>query len=101
MQRIPYAFQGLVGLPIFVALVFLLKTFCSENGGVCIADYFAVPIFLPLIAIYKIFGGESAAAGHEILFIFLYWGLVGFLLGFILDLYTHRSEYSPEQRPPL
>lgn len=102
MRRLPYALQGLLFVPALIALIFVLKAFCPESSGEgCFADYFATPIFLPLVIIYKLFGGNSAALGQEFLFILLYWAAIGFLLGFILDLYTRRSQYSPEQRPPV
>jgi hypothetical protein len=98
----PYAIQGLLFAPAFIGLVFLLKAFCPGSAGdSCFADFFAVPVFLPLITMYKIFGQVPGANGQEFLFLILYWSLVGFLVGFILDLYIRRSQYSPEQRPPL
>lgn len=97
-MRLPYAFQGLLFVPALIMLVFILKVFCPESAGEeCFADYFAVPIFLPLIVIYKIFGDSTAVLGQEFLFILLYWGAVGFFIGLIFDLYTHPSPYSPEQ----
>lgn len=88
--------------PTLVALLFALKAVCPASAGeACFADWFATPIFLPLIAVYKIFDHVPTASGQEIVFIFLYWALVGFVLGLILDLYTRPRPYSPEQRPPL
>lgn len=99
-MRIPYVVWGLLLAPALVGLIFVLKALCSSEN-VCLADYFAVPVFLPLITIYKIFGSAPAGGGHELLFILSYWGAVGALIGFILDLYTRRSRYLPEQHPPL
>jgi hypothetical protein len=88
--------------PVLVALLFVLKAFCPESAGdACFADWFATPIFLPLIAVYKIFNHVPTASGQEAVFIFLYWALVGFVLGLIPDLYRRPRPYSPEQRPPL
>lgn len=99
-MRIPYAVKGVVLLPAIVGLMSMLKAFCSNlDDSTCFADYFAVPIFLPLVAIYNIFGEEVVGVGNELLFVFSYWGAIGVLIGFILDLYTHRSPYSPEQHP--
>ncbi len=101
MRNVPYSLQAVIFVPLFAGLVFVLKAFCPDSAGdSCFADYFATPIFLPLIAIYKILGGAPASVGQELLFILLYWGAVGFLLGFILDLYTRPSQYSPEPRLP-
>jgi hypothetical protein len=101
-MKIPYSIQGLLFAPVLVGLIFLLKSFCPASAGnMCFADWFATPVFLPLIAVYKIFGHAPAASGGEVLFIFLYWALVGFVVGLIPDLYTRPRPYSPEQRPPL
>src|SRR5689334_21315830 len=99
-MRLPYAVQGAIYAPILVVIVFVLKGFCSGEGF-CIADPLAIPIFLPLIAIYRIFGENTGVFGQEFLFVILYWGVLGFLAGFILDQYTRRSQYSLEQHPPL
>lgn len=102
-MRIPYSIQGMLFAPALVGLIFLLKAFCPASAGnACFADVFATPVFLPLIAVYKIFGGIPAASGgQELIFILLYWALTGFVLGLILDLCIRRSQYSPEQHPPL
>ncbi len=100
MRKIPYAIKGAILLPILVSILFVFKALCPGGGG-CFPDIFAVPIFLPLIAIYRIFGGTPSSSGMELVFIILYWALIGFILGVILDLYTRPSQYSPEQRPPL
>jgi hypothetical protein len=101
-MRLPYALQGIIFAPLFVGLIFVLKSFCPESAGeMCFADFFAVPLFLPLIAVYKVFGYIPGPNGQEVLFLILYWALVGFLIGFILDQYTRQFQYSPEQRPPL
>jgi len=72
----------------------------------CFADQFSTPIFLPLIAVYKIFDGVDITRGQEFLFILLYWAVLGFLIGLILDLwpkrdpYTVQSQYSPSPHLP-
>ena len=101
-MRIPYAVQGLLFAPALVGLILVLKAFCpAAADGSCFADFFAMPIFLPLIALYKIFGSTPPFSGQEFLFIFLYWAVVGFFLGLILDLCSRPTPYSPEQHPPL
>jgi hypothetical protein len=99
----PYSIQGMLFAPVLISLILLLKAFCPASAGnMCFADWFATPVFLPLIAIYKIFGGVPGQGNaQELLFIVLYWTLTGFVLGLILDLCTRPSQYSPEQRPPL
>lgn len=99
-MRLPYAVKGAALAPLIVLIIFILKSFCPATGS-CFVDWLAIPIFLPLIAIYRIFGENTGIWGQEFLFIILYWGVIGFLLGFILDQYTHRSQYLPEQHPPL
>lgn len=98
-MRIPYAVWGMFLLPILVGFIFVIKAFCG--GAACFADSFAKAIFLPLIAMSNIFGRVPTMNGAEIAFVFLYWALLGFLVGFILDLCTRRSPYSPVLRPPL
>ncbi len=101
-MRLASATKGLLFAPALICLFFILKAFCPESAGdACFADQFAVPIFLPLIAVYRIFGGSGIIGGQEFLFVMLYWSFTGFLVGAILDLYTHQSQYSPEQHPPL
>lgn len=101
-MKIPYSIQGMLFAPVLVTLLFILKAICPESAGnACFADWFATPIFLPLVAIYKIFGQIPLVSGQEVAFIFLYWALVGFVVGLILDLYKRPRPYSPAQRPPL
>lgn len=95
-MKLPYAIQGLFLAPALIAVEIILKGFCPASGSEsCTADYFASSIFLPLVFIYKVFGSSDIIANQEFLFIFLYWSLVGALLGFILDLYTRRFQYLP------
>ena len=108
MSRVPYAIQGVLFVPLFVALIFVLKMFCPASAGdMCFSDYFAVPVFLPLVMIYTLFDFQGEALGQELIFVLLYWGLIGFLVGFVIDILTKRdqyippSQYLPEQRPPL
>ena len=92
-MRIPHSIQGMLFAPALIALLFLLKAFCPASAGnACFADYFATPVFLPLVALYKIFGYAPQASYQELAFIFLYWALVGFLLGLVADLLFHKKE---------
>ena len=101
-MRVPYFIQGALFGPALIGLTLVLKLACPvPTGSGCFADALAVPIFLPLIFIYTIVG-EGLVMYHELWFVLLYWGLVGFLIGLIFDLYIRRSPYLPEQRrPPL
>lgn len=100
-MRIPYFLQGVLFGPVFIGLTLVLKIICPVPAGAgCFADHLAIPIFLPLIFIYKILE-QGTILAHELLFLFVYWSLVGLLLGLILDLRRAPSQYSPEQRPPL
>ena len=100
MKRIPSCILGLFMAPGLICIFFLLKAICSA-GNSCVVDRFALPIFLPLAMVYKVFGSSKVIGGQDFIFILLYWSLIGFLLGSILDLYTRRSQYSPLRRPPL
>lgn len=96
MHRIPSAFLGALFAPILICLFFVFKAFCE---GECLADSFATPIFLPLVAVYKIFGNSDIIEGHEFLFVMLYWAFVGFLIGFIIDLLTHKEPEPVFEQP--
>ncbi len=107
-MRLPYAIQGALFLPALVGLLLILKAFCpAAADGSCFADFFATPIFLPLVALYKLFGAAPPFNGQEFVFIFLYWALIGMLVGLLADMFSKRdpynpqSPYSPSQRPPL
>jgi len=100
-MHVPYSIQGALFGPALIGLSLFLKVLCLTPTGMgCFADFLAVPIFLPLIFIYKIVG-EGWIMYHELWFVVLYWSLVGCLIGLIFDLRTRRSPYSPAQRPPL
>ena len=101
MKRIPSAVRGIFFGPVLISLFFILKAFCPQGtGDMCFADQFAVPIFLPLIAIYKIFGNSSVIWGHEFLFIIFYWAAVGFVIGLIIDLWSHKEKSAPSTDTP-
>ncbi|MBX4206499.1 hypothetical protein KW784_01810 [Candidatus Parcubacteria bacterium] len=89
-MRFPYSLSGMILFPALVGVVFLFQI-----------KFLATPVFLPLIAVYKIFGSVPEASGKEFAFILLYWSFTGFLVGLILDLCTRPSPYSPAPRPPL
>lgn len=98
-MRIPYSLQGILFGPILVGLTVILKVFCPAAAGEgCFVDSLALPVFLPLVFIYKIIGGSPTS--YELLLVIVYWSLVGLLIGLILDLCTHRSEYLPESHLP-
>lgn len=92
-MRIPYAVQGMICAPAIVGLIFILKAFCPANaGGACFADAFATPVFLPLVAMYRIFGHVPDPNGQEVLFVFLYWAAIGFLIGLACDMWLPKKE---------
>src|SRR3989338_5616349 len=100
-MRIPYSIQGALFGPVLIGLSLILKLLCpAPVGAGCLTDYLAVPIFLPLIFVYKIVGGHLIMY-HELWFVILYWSLVGLLIGLIFDLRNRRFPYLPEQHPPL
>jgi hypothetical protein len=98
-MRVPYSIQGALFGPVLIVLTVILKVSCQPGNTHCFADYFSVPIFLPLILVYKTFGRDMIS--HELWFVVLYWSLVGFLAGLIFDLHTRPSPNLPEQHPPL
>lgn len=92
-MRIPYTIQGLLLGPALVGLLILLKVFCPASfTQSCLSDYFAAPIFLPLIFVYKFFGDSGVILNQDFLFVMLYWAVVGFFLGLILDLWGQKNE---------
>ncbi|MEK7461505.1 MAG: hypothetical protein AAB586_00310 [Patescibacteria group bacterium] len=92
-MRIPYSIQGMFFAPAFIGLSFILKLFCPVPVGAgCLTDQLAIPIFLPLIFVYKVVGNHLVMY-HEFWFVILYWSLAGFLIGLIFDLRNHPSPY--------
>lgn len=88
---IPHSLKGVLFGPTFIGLTLILKVACPASvGSGCFADALAVPIFLPLILVYKNVG-EGWVMYHELWFIFVYWSIVGLLVGFIFDLRTRQS----------
>ncbi len=99
-MRLPSSVQGMIFAPVLVCLFFILKAFCPESAGdSCFADQFAVPIFLPLVAIYKIFGNSSVIGGQEFLLILAYWAFVGFLVGLLVELFFSHRKSQPAPQP--
>ena len=99
MKKYPTALKGIFLAPVLICIFFVLKASCSEVvGESCFADRFAVPIFLPIVIIYRMFGDFAIIGNQQFLVVMLYWAAVGALIGFILDLYIGRSQYSPAQR---
>jgi hypothetical protein len=93
MRNLPKAIKGFFFAPALILLFFLLKSFCPESAGnSCFSDQFSVPIFYPLIAIYRYFGSSEIIGGHDFLFILGYWAILGFLIGLILDLWRREKE---------
>ncbi len=100
-MHIPHLIQGALFGPVLIGLTLILKVLCPASiGAGCFADHLAVPIFLPLIFIYAVFG-DGFIVAHELWFVILYWSLIGLLIGLIFDLRTRRSEYLLEQHHPL
>lgn len=93
-MRLSSKFQGALFAPALICLLFVLKAFCPDSAGEsCFADQFAVPIFLPLVAMYRLFGDSSIVGGQELLLVFGYWAFVGFLVGLVVDLFfAHRRQ---------
>jgi hypothetical protein len=99
LMRIPSSVQGIFFAPVLVCLFFVLKAFCPESAGdECFADQFAVPIFLPLVAVYKIFGDSSIIGGQELTLVLVYWAFIGFLIGLVIDLWP-RGEKKIKEPP--
>jgi len=91
-MRIPYSIQGALFGPVLIGLTLILKVACpTPAGSSCFADFLAVPIFFPLIVVYKMVG-EGWIMYHELWFVFLYWSLVGLLIGLIFDLREQKME---------
>jgi len=98
LKSIPFSIQGLIFFPCLVILVLFLKLFCPEAAGdMCFADYFAAPVFMPIVFLYKFFGGYSSALGQELILILLYWAFVGFVLGLSLDLLKSLKDKTPDE----
>jgi hypothetical protein len=88
-MKVSHSIEGLVLAPVFAATVFFLKLSCPvRTGEGCFADIFFKIVFLPLPFLYKIFADNPVwIAQHEKLILLLYWGLVGFLIGLLMDVH--------------
>lgn len=92
-MRFPHFIQGALFGPVLIGLALILKVACPAPAGAgCFADYLAMPIFLPLTFVYQVFGQELVLS-HELVFILLYWSMIGFLIGLIFDLRKSPSQY--------
>lgn len=100
-MRIPHFIKGALFGPAIVALTLVLKVICpAPTGAGCFADHLAVPIFFPLVFVYRVLGLDLVMY-HELWFLALYWSLVGLFVGLIFDLRSRPSLYSPEPHRPL
>ncbi len=95
MKRLPLWAEGVLFGILFAPLIFFLKIICPTELG-CFADPFFIPIFSPIFLIQYIFEFNitTASVKTEILFIILFWGIVGGILGKIYDVVVsqHKEE---------
>lgn len=91
-MHLPRSIKGMFFASALVGLLFGLEALCPVSAGtVCFADRFATPIFLPLVALYNLFGYAPEASYQELTFVTLYWAAIGFLAGLMLDLWAHGN----------
>lgn len=91
-MKVPYSIQGFLFAPTLIGLVFMLQITCPlPAGGGCFADNFTVPLFMPAVFLSSFWSGWQVFTQYELLFLVLYWSLVGFLLGLCFDL--HEDEH--------
>lgn len=91
-MRVPYSIQGAFFAPSLIGIIFILKITCPASAGQgCFADPFLTPLFMPLSAIYRIFGVVPIVVAHEPIFILLYWVIVGIFVGLIFDILKHEK----------
>lgn len=94
LMRVPYAIQGMLFAPALVALAFGLKVICPVSpGSGCLSDYLSTPIFMPALFVENLVGEGIGSYVLEMIVVLLYWALVGFLIGLILDLRKTPSRY--------
>ena len=92
-MKIPYYIQGAFFAPSLVGIIFILKITCPAGAGQgCFADSFLTPVFLPLVAIYKVFGAVPFIVAHEPIFILLYWIILGIFVGLLFDILKHERK---------
>ena len=73
-------------------VVFFIKVTCpAPAGGGCFADTVATPIFMPVVFMHRMFDTTYGSLWVELLFLVVYWSLVGMLIGFCFDLYRNKS----------
>lgn len=91
-MRIPYSIQGALFAPTLILLLFVLKMTCpAPTGAGCFADAFLLPMFMPLLFVYRVFGREAIVVAHEPIFILLYWMCIGLCAGMLADLYNKKT----------
>ncbi len=93
MRRLPLWAEGALFGILFAPLIFFLKIICPTELG-CFADPFFIPIFSPVFLTQYIFesGKIIVSAKTEILFIILFWGIVGGILGKIYGVVVSRDK---------
>lgn len=82
MTPIGRAFHGALFTSLLSILVFFLKVICPLNVG-CLADPFLIVLFYPLTIFEKLGITNLVPYAYEPLFILLFWGFFGFIIGWI------------------
>lgn len=92
-MRLSHSIKGLVLGPVFAALIIFLGLTCPAGRGQgCFADFFISILFLPLPFIYKVFSNHPDIVGrHEVVFLLIYWSLVGFFIGLLVDVHKKKT----------
>lgn len=85
-MRVPFWLQGTVFVPLFIGFLFIIR-----------AKILLPPVFLPVILFQSLFGGIGFVAEHEAVFVFIYWALVGALVGLCFDIFRrpHQAKTAP------
>jgi hypothetical protein len=85
----PWLDGGMFGA-LMVPLIFFLKVMCPLNTG-CFADPFVVVMFSPLVVLESFVTGPISSAQVGILFITIFWGVIGALSAHLLSAILNRQ----------
>jgi hypothetical protein len=90
-MKVPAWLKGALFAPTLLVLLFGLKLTCPA-GGDCFSDVFATTAFMPLAAVYRVFGPAQIILAHEPIFLLTYWMVVGLLIGLLYDLARKKTK---------
>ncbi|MDP2651406.1 MAG: hypothetical protein Q8O98_02320, partial [bacterium] len=74
-MNLSYSMQGAFFAMSFAGLLFLLRLTCPASSSECFSDYFAAPLFMPAVFMYRTTGELGMFTAYEPLVVIVYWGV--------------------------